>query len=61
MTTQHQVDLFFALVMVGKVGAAGRNFHEKEAGQNMAGSHAVPLAIDIPHQQPVESRRWVAT
>jgi hypothetical protein len=57
ITTQNQVYFLFALVMMRKVRPARRNFHEKEAGQNAAGSNAVAFTIDISHEQAIERRR----
>ncbi len=60
VTFQNQVDLFFALVMVRKVCAAGSYFHDEKARQDSARRDAIAFAIDISHQQTVKCRRRMA-
>jgi hypothetical protein len=49
---EHQVDPFFALVMMRLICATRRDFHEKTC-QRLGGRDAVTLAVNVAHQQTI--------
>src|SRR4051794_33164204 len=57
---QNQVNLFFAFVVVGEVGAPGSYFHNEKASQDSSCRNAIAFAVDISHEQAIKSRRGIS-
>src|SRR5579884_2520039 len=53
---QHQVNFFFAGMMMRKIRSSRRDFHQEKTCYCSSGSDPVPFAIHITQQQPVQGR-----